>query len=183
MSLDLTPIEIIWSWVAERQSHHPSPANAVDEKFSVRGELHVLIATSRKRPTKFFFYKGENASQAAEIVNGAYGADTVTANYVQVWFRRFCSGIFDVKDVPGTGRSIVENVDKITEIIEVEPHVSSRSIAQELKIGHKTVLSHLRKVGFKKKLEFGAIPINTKKHDGSNFHTKPWLNGMNRSIS
>ncbi|GFT15932.1 histone-lysine N-methyltransferase SETMAR [Trichonephila clavipes] len=38
------------------------------------------------------------------------------------------------------------------EIIEVDRHVSSRSIAQELQIDHKTVLNHLRKVGFKKKL-------------------------------
>ncbi|GFU64787.1 histonelysine Nmethyltransferase SETMARlike [Trichonephila clavipes] len=48
--------------------------------------------------------------------------------------------------------SIVENVDKITEIIEVDRHVSSRSITQGLKIDHKAVLSHLRKVEFKKKL-------------------------------
>ncbi|GFX87767.1 histone-lysine N-methyltransferase SETMAR [Trichonephila clavipes] len=62
-------------------------------------------------------------------------------------------GIFDVKDASRTGsRPIVEIVDKITEIIEDDQHVSSRSIAQELKIDHKTVLSHLCKVGFKKKL-------------------------------
>ncbi|GFW32559.1 histone-lysine N-methyltransferase SETMAR [Trichonephila clavipes] len=92
----------------------------------------------------------ENASQVAEIANDIYGVDTVTANYVQFWFRLFRSGIFDVK--PRTGRPVVENVDKITEIIEVDRHVSIRSIAQELKIDLKTVLSHLRKVGFKKKL-------------------------------
>ncbi|GFV39865.1 histone-lysine N-methyltransferase SETMAR [Trichonephila clavipes] len=46
---------------------------------------------------KFFFDKGENASQVAEIVNDIYGANTLTANYVQFWFRRFRSGIFDVK--------------------------------------------------------------------------------------
>ncbi|GFU20947.1 histone-lysine N-methyltransferase SETMAR [Trichonephila clavipes] len=102
---------------------------------------------------RFFFDKNENSSQAAEIVNGVYGADTVTVSYVQLWFRRFRSVIFDVKDAPHTGRPVVENVDKITEIIEVDRHVSSRSIAQELKIDHKTVLSHLRKVGFKKKLD------------------------------
>ncbi|GFW20056.1 histone-lysine N-methyltransferase SETMAR [Trichonephila clavipes] len=100
----------------------------------------------------FFFDKGKNASQVAEIAYGVYSADTVTANYVQFWLRRFCSGIFDVKDASRTGRPVVENVDKITEIIEVDQHVSSRSIAQELKIDHKTVLSHLRKVGLKKKL-------------------------------
>lgn len=102
---------------------------------------------------QFFFDKGENASQAAENVNSVYGPDTVTANYAQFWFRRFRSGIFDVKDAPRTGRPVVENVDKVTEIIEVDRHVSSRSIAQELKIDHKTVLNHLHKAGFKKKLD------------------------------
>ncbi|GFT72592.1 histone-lysine N-methyltransferase SETMAR [Trichonephila clavipes] len=77
---------------------------------------------------------GENASQAAENVNGGYGADTVTRNYVQFWFRRFYSGIFDVKDAPRTGRPVVENVDEITEIIKVDRHVSSHSITQELKV-------------------------------------------------
>ncbi|GFT81019.1 histone-lysine N-methyltransferase SETMAR [Trichonephila clavipes] len=87
---------------------------------------------------QFFFDKSGNASQAADIVKGVYGADTVTVNCVQFWFRRFCSGIFDVKDAPRTRRPVVENVDKITEIIEVDRHVSSRSIAQEIKIDHKS---------------------------------------------
>ncbi|GFU24480.1 histone-lysine N-methyltransferase SETMAR [Trichonephila clavipes] len=102
---------------------------------------------------RFFFVKGENASQVTEIVNVVYGADTVTANYVLFWFRRFRSDIFDVKDAPHTVRPVIENVDKITEIIEVDRHVSSRSIAQKLKIDDKTVLNYLRKVGFKKKLD------------------------------
>ncbi|GFV67411.1 histone-lysine N-methyltransferase SETMAR [Trichonephila clavipes] len=99
-----------------------------------------------------FIDKGENTSQVTEIANGLYGADTVTTNYLKIWFRRFRAGIFYVKDAPLTGRTVVENVDKITEVIEVDRHVNSRSIAQELKIEHKTVLSHLHKVGFKKKL-------------------------------
>ncbi|GFU99142.1 hypothetical protein TNCV_1228561 [Trichonephila clavipes] len=45
----------------------------------------------------------ETASQVAEIANGVYGADTVTANYVQFWFRRFGLGIFDIKYAPRTG--------------------------------------------------------------------------------
>ncbi|GFY30981.1 histone-lysine N-methyltransferase SETMAR [Trichonephila clavipes] len=63
---------------------------------------------------QFFFGKDENTSQRAEIANGVYGADTVTANYVQFWFRRFRSGIFEVKDTLRTGRPVVENIDKIT---------------------------------------------------------------------
>ncbi|GFX12124.1 histone-lysine N-methyltransferase SETMAR [Trichonephila clavipes] len=120
-------------------------------------ELHGVKNGSQQRENsvdlQVFIHKGENASQATEIVNGVYGANTVTVNCVQIWFRRFRSGIFDVKDVLHTGRPVVENVNKITEIIEVDRHVSSRSITQELKIDHKTVLNHLRRVRFKKKLD------------------------------
>ncbi|GFU19515.1 histone-lysine N-methyltransferase SETMAR [Trichonephila clavipes] len=65
---------------------------------------------------------GENASQVAEIANVVYGVDIVTGNYVQFGFRRFRSGIFDVKGAPQSGRFIVENVDKITEIIQADRH-------------------------------------------------------------
>ncbi|GFY16395.1 uncharacterized protein TNCV_2350381 [Trichonephila clavipes] len=107
---------------------------------------------------------------AAEIVDGVYGANTVTAYYVQFWFRPFRSGIFEVKDAPRTGRSIVENVYEITEKIEVDWHVSI-SITQERKIDPKSVLYHLHKVAFKKKLDAWMPQLfNTKKHDGSNFH-------------
>ncbi|GFX11054.1 histone-lysine N-methyltransferase SETMAR [Trichonephila clavipes] len=111
-----------------------------------------------------FFDKGENASQVAEIANGVYCPYIITANYMQFWFHRFRSGIFDVKDAPRTGRPVAENVNKITEIIEVDLHVSSCSIAQELKIHHKTVLSHLRKVGFKTKLHVWVSHLLTPKN-------------------
>ncbi|GFW40033.1 histone-lysine N-methyltransferase SETMAR [Trichonephila clavipes] len=70
----------------------------------------------------FFFDKGGNASQADDIVNVVYGADIVAANCVQFWFRRFRSGIFDAKGAPRTGRSVVENANKITEKIDVDRH-------------------------------------------------------------
>ncbi|GFY36503.1 hypothetical protein TNCV_27091 [Trichonephila clavipes] len=56
----------------------------------------------------------ENESQVAKIVNGVYGADTLTDNYVQFRFLRFRSGIFVVKDAHRIGRPVVKNVDKIT---------------------------------------------------------------------
>ncbi|GFS63898.1 hypothetical protein TNCV_1129001 [Trichonephila clavipes] len=59
---------------------------------------------------------GENASQATGIENSVHGAYTVTANYVQFWFRRFRPGIFDVKNAPRTDKRVVETVDNITEI-------------------------------------------------------------------
>ncbi|GFT53286.1 hypothetical protein TNCV_4233781 [Trichonephila clavipes] len=61
---------------------------------------HVWDAMGRRLVAWFFLDEGENAKQAAEIVNGVYGAGTATAKYVQFWFSRFCSGIFDVKVAP-----------------------------------------------------------------------------------
>ncbi|XP_020715242.1 uncharacterized protein LOC101457564 isoform X1 [Ceratitis capitata] len=102
---------------------------------------------------QFYFDKGDNAIQAAEHVNSVYGPDTVTANQAQIWFSRFQSGNFNVKDAPSTGRPIVKNVDKIIEIVESDRHVSTVSIAQELNIAQKTVWNHLRKTGYTKKLD------------------------------
>ncbi|GFY01968.1 histone-lysine N-methyltransferase SETMAR [Trichonephila clavipes] len=117
----------------------------------------------------FLFFIGETASQVVEIANGVYCADTVTANYEQFWFRRFRSGIFDA---PRTGRPFVQNVDKITEIIQVDRHVGSRSIAQELKIDHKSFKPFAQSWIQKEVPCLGATLINTKKNDGSNFHLR-----------
>ncbi|GFU23122.1 hypothetical protein TNCV_3515651 [Trichonephila clavipes] len=50
---------------------------------------------------QFFFDKDENVNQTAEILNGVYDADTVTTSFVQFWFHRFRSGIFDVNPLSG----------------------------------------------------------------------------------
>ncbi|GFT25030.1 transmembrane channel-like protein 3 [Trichonephila clavipes] len=78
-------------------------------------------------------YVSENASQAAKIANGVYVAHTVIADYVQFWFRRFRSGIFDVKNAPRTGRPVVKNADKITEIIKVDRHLGRLKLAIDQK--------------------------------------------------
>ncbi|XP_076166489.1 histone-lysine N-methyltransferase SETMAR-like [Ptiloglossa arizonensis] len=59
----------------------------------------------------------------------------------------------DVEDEKRSGRPIVENVDKIMEIVESDRHADTYSIAQELKISQKTVWNHLHKDSFKKKLD------------------------------
>ncbi|KAL7739835.1 hypothetical protein ACLKA6_003277 [Drosophila palustris] len=59
----------------------------------------------------------------------------------------------DVKDAPRTGRPIVLETDKIVEIFEVDRHMSTRSIGQELGIDLKTVWNHLQKIGYQKKLD------------------------------
>ncbi|CAK9834554.1 Histone-lysine N-methyltransferase SETMAR [Anthophora retusa] len=102
---------------------------------------------------QFCFDQGKNAAQAAKIVNEVYGPDTVTENNAQFWFRRFRSGNFDVKDAPRSGRPVTVNVDKIAEKVNENRHMTSVEIAKELNISHTSVLDHLRKAGYTKKLD------------------------------
>ncbi|GFV63335.1 histone-lysine N-methyltransferase SETMAR [Trichonephila clavipes] len=129
---NLTKNRTAWSGILRKVKDQPPWVVA-----SLRKEGRILQEIMRK----------------CEIVNGVYGAETVTDTYVQFKFRRFRSGIFDVKLALRTGRPVVENVEKITEIIDVCWHVSSRNITRELKIDYKTVLNHLCEVVFKKKLD------------------------------
>uniref|UniRef100_A0A0K2UG07 Histonelysine Nmethyltransferase SETMARlike [Ceratitis capitata] n=1 Tax=Lepeophtheirus salmonis TaxID=72036 RepID=A0A0K2UG07_LEPSM len=101
----------------------------------------------------FYYLQGKNASKATKKICDVYGDDTISVRVAQQWFQRFRSGITEVNDAPRTGRPVVEYVDKIIENIKIDRHVSSRSIAQELIIDHKTVLNHLQKAGYKKKLD------------------------------
>lgn len=101
----------------------------------------------------FYFRKGKNAAQAHRKLCGVYGDVCLSERQCQNWFARFRSGNFDVNDEPRPGRPIVEKVDEILLKIEVDRHISSRDIAMELNIDHKTVLKHLHKNGYQKKLD------------------------------
>ncbi|GBP37003.1 Histone-lysine N-methyltransferase SETMAR [Eumeta japonica] len=65
---------------------------------------------------------------------------------VQNWVKRFQSSDFNVRDVPRSGRPVMNKVDANLEKIEQGQH-SSYNIAEKLRIDHKTVLTHLKKPG------------------------------------
>ncbi|XP_015189019.1 PREDICTED: histone-lysine N-methyltransferase SETMAR-like [Polistes dominula] len=102
---------------------------------------------------------GKNATQAAKRICDVYGHDAVSVRVAQSWFKRFQSGNVDVKDAPRSGRPITEKVDEILEKVEQDRHISSHDIGKELNIDHKTVLNHLEKAGYKKKLDVW-VPYN-----------------------
>ncbi|GFW35990.1 transposable element Tcb2 transposase [Trichonephila clavipes] len=105
--------------VNKRLSLHPTGRFIVGATTSDR-VLKVAVNKEKIRYVlQFIFDKGENASQLAEIVKYIYGPDTETANYVQFWFRRF-------------GMPIVENVTKITEMIDIDKHDEVEKLAYQL---------------------------------------------------
>uniref|UniRef100_A0A0K2T435 Histonelysine Nmethyltransferase SETMARlike [Ceratitis capitata] n=1 Tax=Lepeophtheirus salmonis TaxID=72036 RepID=A0A0K2T435_LEPSM len=64
---------------------------------------------------------------------------TITILFWFVFQHSGSSDLVEVNPAPHTGRPIVENVDKIMEkISRIDSHFSSRRIAHEMKIDHKT---------------------------------------------
>jgi len=57
-----------------------------------------------------------------------------------------------VKDEPRSGQTITEKSEIMVKV-ERDKHVSTVEIARELVIDHKTILNHLHKAGYKKKLD------------------------------
>ena len=47
---------------------------------------------------KFYYKKGKNATNAANKICAVYGPNAVSIRVPQMWFKRFKSGNFNVKD-------------------------------------------------------------------------------------
>ena len=69
-----------------------------------------------------------------------------------MWFKRFKSGNFSVNDKVSSGRPVTDKISAILEKVDQDRLISSYDIAEELDVNHKTVLRHLLKSGYKKKL-------------------------------
>ncbi|GFV77470.1 hypothetical protein TNCV_1069991 [Trichonephila clavipes] len=80
------------------------------------GREDVPQSTKRSNEAERRRGEGKNAGRKT----GRPKAVNQDANSVQFWFRRFRSSIYDVKVAPRPDRLIIGNVDKITEIIEVD---------------------------------------------------------------
>ena len=105
---------------------------------------------------KFSFVKGKSARETFREINGVLGDGTLSLRTAEEWFRRFRAGENDTMDKPAGGRPVTTNTDQIMEYIELDRHVASRDIAQEVGVSHQTILNHLQKAGYKKSLMFGC---------------------------
>ena len=101
----------------------------------------------------FYSGKGKNEAQTYRKFCSVYGDKCLSERQSQNWLTRFRSANFDVKVESRPGRPIVEKVDAILKKIEIDRHISFRDIATELNIHHNTVLNHLHKAGYQKKLD------------------------------
>lgn len=118
---------------------------------------------------KFSFVKGKSARETFREINGVLGDGTLSLRTAEEWFRRFRAGENDTMDKPAGGRPVTTNTDRNMDYIELDRHVASRDIAQEMGVSHQTILNHLQKAGYKKKAWcLSAAWFDAKKPSGPN---------------
>ncbi|KAJ0181233.1 hypothetical protein K1T71_003318 [Dendrolimus kikuchii] len=110
-------------------------------------------------PEKWDSFRDKNifVSVFVTLLRKNYYTDLAEIRYIpvvaQIWFKRFQSGNFDIKDARRSGRPVTDKIDAIFEKVEQDRPISSYDVAGELGIDHKTVLAHLKKAGYTKKLD------------------------------
>ena len=62
---------------------------------------------------KFYYKKGKNACKPRKNICDVYGPSAVSVRVAQIWFKRFQSGNFDVKDARRSSRPITDKMDAI----------------------------------------------------------------------
>ncbi|GFW56798.1 histone-lysine n-methyltransferase setmar [Trichonephila clavipes] len=74
------------------------------------------------------------------------GFNTVSYDTVKVWFRKFKTGNFSIKDEPLSARPIEVNCDQLKQIVDQDRKISTRTIALDLDICQKTIVNVLKRI-------------------------------------
>jgi len=93
------------------------------------------------------FRLGHAATEAANNICRAVGVDAVSVDTAWRWFDRFRNGEFGVDDLPRSGRPQEVDVGHLEELVESEPRLSSRCLAESLGCSHVAVELHLMELG------------------------------------
>ena len=89
------------------------------------------------------FRFGRKATEAARHIYSKMGEDTLSICTAQRWFNRFKSGNFELKDSRHSGRPLEMDVDVSKQLIEEDPRLTRRCVAEWLGCSHTTAKTHL----------------------------------------
>jgi transposase len=92
---------------------------------------------------KFCFKAGKSSTETLQMVNVAYEDQVLSLSNVFRWYGQFRDGWEDIEDVPSSGRPTEcrnnNMVEKISQFLLQNRHLSLRMLADEVNIGKDTV--------------------------------------------
>ena len=100
-----------------------------------RREIHMLLL--------YEFRSGNTAAGAANKICQIMGNAVTKDRTAQHWFARFKEGDFNLNDLPRSGRPVEFDLDLLKQIIEEDPRVTTRQLAEQFKCRHSTIADYL----------------------------------------
>jgi len=92
--------------------------------------------------------KGLKTVEAGEAIWEVEIKGTTTQQTTSKWFKRFKEGDFALEDKHRSGRPAELENEELIAALEEEPSSSSRELATDLGVDHKTILNHLHQLDF-----------------------------------
>jgi transposase len=109
------------------------------------------------------FRLGHKATEAANNICSTMGEDVLSTRTAQRWFNHFKNGNFVLDDLPRSGRPMELDVDLLKQLIEEDPRLTFRCLAEQLGCSHTAVEKHLNELG--KTWKYGVwIPHELSSH-------------------
>lgn len=106
---------------------------------------------------------GHKATEAMQNIYTTMGEGVLSYDTAKYWFGRFKEGNFEIEDAPHPGRQPQVNVELLMQLIEEDPRLTSRFLAEQLQCSHTAVEKHLHDLG--KTWKYGVwIPHELQPH-------------------
>ena len=74
------------------------------------------------------------------------GDNVLSTRTAQHWFNRLKNGNLELDDLPRSGRPVEVDVDLLKQLIEQDPRLTLRCLAEELVCSYVTVEKHLNEL-------------------------------------
>ena len=93
------------------------------------------------------FLLGHKATEATNNICITMGQDIISGRTTQRWFNRFDNGSFELDDSSRSGKPVEVDLDRLKQLIEDDPRLTTRCFAEQLGWSHTTVETHLNELG------------------------------------
>lgn len=99
------------------------------------------------------FKSGVKAAESSRRICAAFGDGVMSERTAQDWFKRFREGDTSLEDRPRSGRPAEVDDERLRQIVEADPHQTSRELATILGVSHFTIIEHLHAMGKTSRLD------------------------------